>query len=134
MVVGAGLGLMKRAYDEAVKASGAERDNGKPPAGHQLVRFETAEMLMLRQTAQLLAMRSASDESVVVALCAKVFVTEAACRVTEMAMQISAAAGYIKPSAIERCFREARLGTIVGHTSEVARMAIADDSLSRVRS
>ncbi len=42
---------------------------------------------------------------------------------------ILAASGYIKPNPVEQAFRNARLGPIVGHTSEVARMAIADDVL-----
>jgi alkylation response protein AidB-like acyl-CoA dehydrogenase len=50
-----------------------------------------------------------------------------------MAMQIMAGTGYISGNPVERAYRDAKFGGIAGSTSEVARMAIADDLLRRYK-
>lgn len=132
------LGILWRCFEQARQAADRPRAHGKPPAGHQLVRFSLAEMLTLAQTADILAYRAfaglaaGGPDARTLLLCAKVFATEAACKVSDQAMQILAASGYRRGNPVERALRNARLGTIVGHTSEVARMAIADDVLERM--
>lgn len=134
----ASLGILWRCLEHAQRAADRPRAHGKPPAGYQLVRFSLAEMLTLAQTAQILAYRAFSalaaddPEARTLLLCAKVFATEAACKVSDQAMQILASSGYRRGNPVERALRNARLGTIVGHTSEVARMAIADDVIERM--
>jgi alkylation response protein AidB-like acyl-CoA dehydrogenase len=135
ILIAVSLGIIWRCFDEAKQAADLPRNSAKPPAGYQMVRFTLSEMLTLGQTAELLAYRAAAARAQgdrgaeALALTAKVFATETACTVSEQAMQILAASGYIKPNPVEQAFRNARLGPIVGHTSEVARMAIADDVL-----
>jgi alkylation response protein AidB-like acyl-CoA dehydrogenase len=132
------LGLMQRCLDEAARAATAERGGGKPAAAHQLVRFDLAEMLTQLQTAELLALRAAAaadagerraDE---LALCAKVFATEAACTVSDQALGILAAAGYRRDHPVARALVQARFGPLAGHSSHAARMAIADAVLARL--
>jgi len=129
------LGIIGCCLEEAKKAADVERNAAKPPAGHQLVRFTLAEMLALSQTADLLAYRAACleerdvREARSLALCAKVFATETALRISDQALQVMAASAYSGRNRVERAFRNARLGTIVAHTSQVARMAIAEDVL-----
>ena len=135
-VTAASLGILWLCLEEATQFANTPREGGKPPAGYQMVRFTLAEMLTLTQTAEILANRAFAAiagndrEADSLLLCAKVFATESACKVSEQALQIMASSGYQRPNPVERAFRNARLGPIVGHTSEVARMAIADDILS----
>lgn len=128
----ASLGILRLCLEEAIRYANTPMQGGKPPAAQQIIRFTLAEMLTLTQTAEILAQRAmaavaANDrEADSLLLCAKVFATESACQVSGQALQIMSSAGYRRPNPVERAFRNARLGPIVGHTSEAARMAIAD--------
>ncbi|NOZ87553.1 MAG: acyl-CoA dehydrogenase [Deltaproteobacteria bacterium] len=130
-------GTMRLCLDQARAAADVKRTHGKPPAGYQSVRFSLAEMLTLSQTAEILVLRAAwaaasgDPQAASLGLCAKVFATKNACEVADKALQIMASAGYTKPNPVERALRDARLGTIMGNTSEVAQMAIADNVLER---
>jgi alkylation response protein AidB-like acyl-CoA dehydrogenase len=137
IAVAASLGIMSLCLEEATRFANTPKEQGvKPPAGHQIVRFTLAEMLTLFQTSEILANRAFSAiaagdrEAQSLLLCAKVFATESACTVSQQALQIMASSGYQRPNPVERAFRNARLGPIIGHTSEVARMSIADDILA----
>jgi alkylation response protein AidB-like acyl-CoA dehydrogenase len=137
LATAAGLGLLARCLEEARAAASAPREGGKPAASHQLVRFDLAEMLTQLQTAELLALRAAaaaagSPEAERLGLCAKVFASEAACRVSDQALGILAAAGYLRTHPVARALAEARLGCLAGHSSHAARMALADDVLARL--
>jgi alkylation response protein AidB-like acyl-CoA dehydrogenase len=94
-------------------------------------------MLTLLQTAQLLTYRAgwlyrASDpEAATVILCAKVFGSEASEQVSTLAMQIMAGRGYISGNPVERAYRDAKFAALAGTTSEIARMSIAADLLTR---
>jgi alkylation response protein AidB-like acyl-CoA dehydrogenase len=136
-MIAASLGIMGLCLEEATHYANTPKEAGaKPPAGYQIVRFTLAEMLTLTQTAEILANRAIAAiaendrEAGSLLLCAKVFATESACTVSQQALQIMASSGYQRPNPVERAFRNARLGPIVGHTSEVARMSIADHILA----
>ncbi|HUU02879.1 MAG TPA: acyl-CoA dehydrogenase family protein [Myxococcota bacterium] len=137
-LTGVACGTMRLCLDQARASADVKRTHAKPPAGYQSVRFALAEMLTLSQTAELLALRAAwaaatGDRGAAsLALCAKVFATENAGKLADKALQIMAAAGYSQPNPVERAFRNAHLGTIMGNTSQVARMDIADDVLQKV--
>jgi hypothetical protein len=138
LATGVALGLIERCLAEARTAADAPRASGKPKAAHQLVRFTLAELLTLKQTAELLALRAAAaaagarPEASRLGLTAKVFATEAACRVSDAALGIVASAGYRRSHPVARAVAEARFGTLTGHDSRAARMAIADELLERL--
>ena len=135
----ASVGLMERCLEAARAHAKAHRRGGRPVGHRQEVAFKLAEMLTLTQTAELLAYRAgwlhgAGDpEARAVVRCARVFTAESAERVASMAMQILAGQGYLFGNAVERSYREARYAPIVGPTSELTRMAIAEDVLARYR-
>jgi alkylation response protein AidB-like acyl-CoA dehydrogenase len=135
----ASVGLMQRTIDAAQSYAVAHVRNGKPIFNHQEIRFKLAEMLTMAQTAQLLAFRagwlhSVSDtEAGTVIYCAKVFAAEAAEQVASMAMQIMAGHGYVRDNPVEQAYRDAKFSAVAGTTSELARMAIADNLLKRNR-
>jgi alkylation response protein AidB-like acyl-CoA dehydrogenase len=93
---------------------------------------------MLAQTAELLVHRAAwlvatgDRDADTVVRCAKVFGAENAERVAGGAMQILAGPGCVSGNEAERAWREARTLAVLGTTTELSRMAIADDLLARV--
>ena len=135
----ASVGLMQRTTAEARRHSSAHERDGKPVVAHQEVRFKLAEMLTLTQTSQLLTYRAgwmyANSDSETRSLvgCAKVFAAEASERVANLAMQIMAGQGYVWGNVVERGYREAKYSALAGTTSEIARMSIAEDVLTRYR-
>jgi butyryl-CoA dehydrogenase len=58
------------------------------------------------------------------AMC-KLFASEAACRVTDAAVQIHGGYGYSKAYAVERYYRDARVTRIYEGTSEIHKLVIA---------
>jgi alkylation response protein AidB-like acyl-CoA dehydrogenase len=60
---------------------------------------------------------------------AKLFAAEAACKVTDLAVQIHGGYGYSKAYPVERYYRDARVTRIYEGTSEVHRMVIAREVL-----
>lgn len=135
----ASVGLMQRTLDEAKRFSGEHKRAGKPVFRFQEIRFKIAEMLTLLQTAQLLSYRAgwlystADPEAATIIRCAKIFSSEAAEQVTSTAMQIMAGDGYVTGNPVEKAYREAKYAPIAGTTSELARMAIAEDLLQRYK-
>jgi len=135
----ASVGLMERTVSAALAYARSHERAGKAIFAYQEIRFKLAEMLTLSQTSRLLAHRagwkySAADpEALTIIHCAKVFAAEASERVASLAMQIMAGQGYCRGNAVERAYREAKFAAIAGTTSEIARMAIAQDLLERYR-
>jgi len=129
------VGLMETTVRAALAYARSHQRGGKAIFGHQEIRFKLAEMLTMSQSSRLLAHRagwllSVSDpDALAVVRCAKVFAAESSEKVASMAMQIMAGQGYCRGNVIERGYREAKYAAIAGTTSEVARMAIADDLL-----
>jgi alkylation response protein AidB-like acyl-CoA dehydrogenase len=56
---------------------------------------------------------------------AKLFASETACNVTDMAVQIHGGYGYSKSYPVERYYRDARVTRIYEGTSEIQRVVIA---------
>jgi alkylation response protein AidB-like acyl-CoA dehydrogenase len=135
----ASVGLIHRVVYETKDYAQSHLKGGKPIFRFQEIRFKLAEMLTLLQTAQLLAYRAGwlysigDKEAASVMHCAKVFSSESAEQVTALAMQIMAGQGYLWDNPVQRSYREAKYASIAGTTSEVARMAIADELLRRHR-
>ena len=130
-------GLMYRTLRAATKHTGEQKRHGKPVNAHQEVRFQLAEMFTLLQTAGLLNRRarwmleSGHHDAGTVIGCARVFGAENAERVASSAMQVTAGSGYVKGSAMEQAFRDAKGLALAGTSVELSRMAIADELLER---
>jgi alkylation response protein AidB-like acyl-CoA dehydrogenase len=56
---------------------------------------------------------------------AKLFASETACNVTDMAVQIHGGYGYSKSYPVERYYRDARVTRIYEGTSEIQRVVIS---------
>jgi len=135
IILGASLGLMKAAYESARDYAKTHRSGGKPIIAYQEVAFKLAEMLTLLQTSQLFAYRTAwtletsPKEAESLMLCAKVFCTEAAEKVSGYSLQILAGSGFISGNPSEIAYRCAKYGQIAGTSTEISRVKIGDAAL-----
>ena len=133
----AGLGLMKRTHQAASDYAHQHHRGNKPIFAHQEVRFKLADTFTLYQTSQLLCYRAAwflasgDREADVLVNCAKVFCAEAVEKISSLAMNVWAGQGYLAGNPVERGYRESKYIGLAGTTTEVSRMAIADDVLKR---
>ncbi len=128
------LGIAQAALEEAVQYANQRQQFGKPLAQHQAIQMMIADMATQVDAARLMVYRAAKlkDEDAPVtraAAQAKLFASEAACKVTDLAVQIHGGYGYSKAYAVERYYRDARVTRIYEGTSEVHRMVIAREVL-----
>jgi alkylation response protein AidB-like acyl-CoA dehydrogenase len=63
---------------------------------------------------------------------AKVFASEKACQICDIAIQVYGGYGYTKDYPVERAYRDARVTRIYEGTSEIQRMVIARDIIKEV--
>lgn len=123
-------GISQAALEEALRYAKQRRQFGVPIERHQAIQSMIADMATLVDAAKLMTYRAAalcdqgkpfSQESAM----AKLFASEAASKVTDMAVQIHGGYGYSKSYPVERYYRDARVTRIYEGTSEVHRMVIA---------
>ena len=137
VLTSASLGLLKQSYQAALDHAKNHARGGKPIITRQEVGFKLAEMLTIRQTAQLLAYRAAwmddsgNRERDTLIHCAKVFCAESAELVASQALQILGAKGLIKENPAEESYGSAKYLQIAGTSSEISRIKIGDHILER---
>jgi alkylation response protein AidB-like acyl-CoA dehydrogenase len=124
------LGIARAAFDEAVKYAKERRQFGVAIAKHQAVQMMIADMATQIDAARLMVYRAAllgdQDRSFPqAAAMAKLFASETACKVTDMAVQIHGGYGYSKSYPVERYYRDARVTRIYEGTSEIQRIVIS---------
>jgi len=128
------LGMARGALDAAVKYSKQRKQFGKAISEFQAIGFKMADMATQLDAAWLLTMRAAQmkDSGKTVtreAAMAKLFASEAACRICEEGVQIHGGYGFIKDYPAEKFYRDVKLCTIGEGTSEIQRMVIARELL-----
>jgi butyryl-CoA dehydrogenase len=128
------LGIAQAALEEGVRYANQRQQFGVPLARHQAIQMMVADMATQVEAARLLVYRAAwlkdlGEPFGRQAAQAKLFASEAACTVTDLAVQIHGGYGYSKAYAVERYYRDARVTRIYEGTSEVHRMVIARDVL-----
>lgn len=124
------VGISQAALEEAVRYAKQRIQFGVPIANHQSVSAMLAEMSVKTDAARLMVLRAAmlkdrGEPYTKASAQAKLFASEAASAVTDMAVQIHGGYGYSKDFAVERHFRDARVTRIYEGTSEVHRLVIA---------
>lgn len=123
------VGVARSALEEAISYAKQRSQHGKVIAGHQLISAMLAEMATQVDAARLLAWRALDlidrgINSETESAMAKWYGTEMACDVTSKAIQIHGGNGVTKEFAVERLFREARMGTIPDGTTEIQKLLI----------
>jgi alkylation response protein AidB-like acyl-CoA dehydrogenase len=130
------LGIAKGAFDAAVSYSKQRQQFGQPISSFQAISFKLADMATEIEAAELL-IRQAADlknrhlpmtkESAM----AKYFASEVSVRVATDAVQIFGGYGYTKDFPVEKFYRDSKLCTIGEGTSEIQKIVIAREVLSR---
>jgi alkylation response protein AidB-like acyl-CoA dehydrogenase len=128
------LGIARGALDAAMKYAQERRQFGKAISEFQAIQFKLADMATQWDAAQLLTMRAAQmkDDGKKVTLesaMAKLYASEAACRICDEGLQIHGGYGFIKDYPAEKFYRDVRLCPIGEGTSEIQRMVIARELL-----
>ncbi|MFW9995141.1 MAG: acyl-CoA dehydrogenase family protein [Candidatus Odinarchaeota archaeon] len=128
-IAGEALGYMHVPYEEALRHSNERVQFGQPIRRFEAVSFKVADMAMLMSASRLLTTQAANlidmnQRSTKQASICKVYATEAAVKVADMAIQILGGDGYNKDRRVEQFYRDARLMTIGGGTAEILRFLI----------
>jgi acyl-CoA dehydrogenase len=131
----AACGMARRALDEAVGFASSRKQFGRLLAEHQLIQEKLADMVTELEAARLLVYRAAylkdttEDRVTREASEAKLFATEAACRIIDSAVQIHGGAGLVRGNVVERLYRDVRALRIYEGTSEIQKLVIASQLL-----
>lgn len=124
------LGCMRTPFELAVEHSQNRIQFGRPISRFEAISFKIADMATKMRASRLLMVSAARmmDKKLPCtkeATMAKLFATEASIEVIDMALQILGGKGYVRDfNNVERFYRDARLGTIGGGTSEIMRFLI----------
>ncbi|MFX1318120.1 MAG: acyl-CoA dehydrogenase family protein [Promethearchaeota archaeon] len=124
------LGCMRKPFEIAVEYSQQRIQFDQPISRFEGVSFKIADMALQMRAARLLTISAGRmvDKGLPCtkeATMAKLHATEAAVKVCDLAIQICGGAGYVKDYyPLEQYYRDARLGTIGGGTSEIMRFLI----------
>jgi len=127
----AALGFARRALDESLARVKARRIQGAPLAELQMVQGHLADMALKIDAAALLIYRAAWTKDMGApritreAAMAKLYATEAAQEVIDMAVQLHGGDGVRTGSMVESLYREIRALRIYEGASDVQRVVIA---------
>jgi alkylation response protein AidB-like acyl-CoA dehydrogenase len=130
------LGLGRGALEEALQYAQQREQFGQPIAHFQAIQWKLADMATELDAARLLILRAAwlKDQGLRVtkeSAMAKLYASEVATRACNQALQIHGGYGYMKDYPIERYLRDAKICEIGEGTSEIQRLIIARQLLSR---
>jgi len=123
------VGIAQAAFEASLAYAKERVAFGKPIGQHQATGFKVARMAMQLDAARALVQRAcelydAGERPTRAISEAKLFATEAAVTITGDAVQIHGGYGYIEELAVERYFRDAKVGTIWEGTSEIQQQII----------
>ncbi len=133
------LGMGRGALDSAIKYAQERRQVGKAISEFQGIQFKFADMATELDAAWLLTMRAAKmkdagQKVTMESAMAKLYASEAACRICDEGVQIHGGYGFIKDYPAEKFYRDVRLCPIGEGTSEIQRMVIARELLGKAPS
>ncbi|MCB0939868.1 MAG: acyl-CoA dehydrogenase family protein [Mycobacterium sp.] len=123
------VGSAQRALDESVAYAASATQGGTPIGSFQLVQAMLADqqtgVLAGRALVRDAAQKWLHDEDRRIApSVAKLFCTEMAGKVADLAVQVHGGAGYMRGVPVERIYREVRLLRLYEGTSEIQRLII----------
>ncbi|MFI1462430.1 acyl-CoA dehydrogenase family protein [Nocardia carnea] len=123
------VGSAQRALDESVRYAATATQGGTPIGDFQLVQAMIADqhtgVVAGRALVRDIAARYVSGEDRRVGpSAAKLYCTEMAGTVADLAVQIHGGTGYMRDVAVERIYREVRLLRLYEGTSEIQRLII----------
>jgi alkylation response protein AidB-like acyl-CoA dehydrogenase len=130
------VGLAQGAYEAALSYARERKAFGKTIAQFQAIQFKLADAATKIEAARLLTYRAAylkerGQRTTLESSMAKLYASEIAVRVAEDCVQIHGGYGFVKDYPAEKYFRDVKLTTIGEGTSEIQRLVIARQLLSR---
>jgi acyl-CoA dehydrogenase len=132
------MGLAQRALDESVAFSVHNEQGGVATGDRQLVQAMLAEQQALVMAGKALVREAAQryldgTDRRIGPSAAKLFCTEAAGRVADLAVQTHGGSGYMRDVAVERIYRDARLLRLYEGTSEIQKLIIGRELIHQER-
>ncbi len=130
VMLGSAIGGMQRGLEESIAYATQREAFGKPIARHQAIAHSIAEMKIRLESARLMLRYGAwkKDQGMdhqVEASMAKAYVGQCALDNADAAIQIHGGWGYIKDFPVERSWRDAKLSTLGGGTTEIQKVIIS---------
>jgi alkylation response protein AidB-like acyl-CoA dehydrogenase len=130
------VGLAQGAYEAALNYARERKAFGKTIASFQAIQWKLADAATKIEAARLLTYRAAylkerGRRTTLESSMAKLYASEIAVRVADDCVQIHGGYGFVKDYPAEKYFRDVKLTTIGEGTSEIQRLVIARQLLSR---
>ena len=130
------VGLAQGAYEAALTYAKVRKSFGKTISTFQAIQWKLADAATRIEAARLLTYRAAylkdrGGRTSLESSMAKLYASETAVRVAEDCVQIHGGYGFVKDYPAEKYFRDVKLTTIGEGTSEIQRLVIARQLLSR---
>ncbi len=128
------IGIARGALEAAVRYAGERKTFGQPIMKHQAIGNMLADAATWLDASNLMALRAAylKEEGVPFsqeAAMAKLFATEHAWKICDIALQVHGGYGYVRDFPVERALRDVRVTRIYEGTSEIQRIVIARNLL-----
>jgi alkylation response protein AidB-like acyl-CoA dehydrogenase len=130
------VGLAQGAYEAALNYARERKAFGTTISGFQAIQWKLADAATRIEAARLLTYRAAYSKqhgrrTTLESSMAKLYASEVAVRVADECVQIHGGYGFVKDYPAEKYFRDVKLTTIGEGTSEIQRLVIARQLLSR---
>jgi alkylation response protein AidB-like acyl-CoA dehydrogenase len=130
------VGLAQGAYEAALAYARGREAFGKTISSFQAIQWKLADAATKIEAARLLTYRAAylrehGRRTTLESSMAKLYASEIAVRVADDCVQIHGGYGFVKDYPAEKYFRDVKLTTIGEGTSEIQRLVIARQLLSR---
>jgi alkylation response protein AidB-like acyl-CoA dehydrogenase len=130
------VGLAQGAYEAALAYARERKAFGRTISRFQAIQWKLADAATRVEAARLLTYRAAylkeqGRRTTLESSMAKLYASEVAVRVADECVQIHGGYGFVKDYPAEKYFRDVKLTTIGEGTSEIQRLVIARQLLSR---
>ncbi len=130
------VGLAQGAYEAALRYAQERKAFGKTISRFQAIQWKLADNATRIEAARLLTYRAAylkdrGRRTTLESSMAKLYASEIAVKAAEDCVQIHGGYGFVKDYPAEKFFRDVKLTTIGEGTSEIQRLVIARQLLSR---
>jgi acyl-CoA dehydrogenase len=137
-MAGLAVGAAQRALDESVSYAASATQGGTPIGDFQLVQAMLADQQTGVMAGRALAREAArlyvtGEDQRIAPSAAKLFCTEMAGRVADLAVQVHGGNGYMREVPVERIYRDVRLMRLYEGTSEIQRLIIGSGLVRAAR-
>ena len=128
------IGIARGALEAAIRYATDREQFGVPIIKHQAIGNMLADAATWLDAATLMTLRAASRKQAGLpftreASMAKLFATEHAGKICDLALQVHGGYGYTRDFPVERAYRDVRVTRIYEGTSEIQRIVIARELL-----